>query len=122
MRFKHVQCVCSLIGFNSYFVVYLMWCLGNNPLYMDFKPITILFCSVLCKLNPEISGMDITRNFAIPQLFTICRSREWLTLSDASEKPIIKISVCLPSSWCLETLSINYIDEVTHDLDLRNPF
>ena len=45
MRFKHV---CNLIGFNTYFVLYLMCCFGNNPLYMDFKPITILFCSVSC--------------------------------------------------------------------------
>ena len=39
--------ICSLIGFNTYFVLYLMCCFGNNPLYMDFKPITIMFCSVL---------------------------------------------------------------------------
>ena len=42
---------CSLIGFNSYFVLYLiyMFCFGNNPLYryMNFKPIKIMFCSVL---------------------------------------------------------------------------
>ena len=37
--------ICSLIGFNSYFVLYLMCCFGNNPLYMDFKPIKILFCA-----------------------------------------------------------------------------
>lgn len=38
-------CTCSLIGFNSNFVLYLKCCFGNNPLYMDFKPIKILFCS-----------------------------------------------------------------------------
>ena len=41
--------ICSLIGFNSYFVLYLMCCFGNNPLYMDFKPIKNMFCSVLLK-------------------------------------------------------------------------
>ena len=40
-------CICSLIVFNSFFVLYLMCCFGNNPLYMDFTPIKILFCSVL---------------------------------------------------------------------------
>jgi hypothetical protein len=45
-RHAFQTCICSLIGFNSYFVLYLMRCFGNNPLYMDFKPITILFCSV----------------------------------------------------------------------------
>ena len=43
-RHAFQTCICSLIGFNSYFV---LCCFGNNPLYMDFKPITILFCSVL---------------------------------------------------------------------------
>ena len=38
--------ICSLIGFNRYFVLYLMCCFGNNPLYMDFKPIKIIFYSV----------------------------------------------------------------------------
>ena len=44
--------ICSLIGFNSYFVLYLMCCFGNNPLYMDFKPIKnyVLFCSFKTKL------------------------------------------------------------------------
>ena len=46
-RHAFQTCICSLIGFNSYFVLYLMCCFGNNPLYMDFKPIKILFCSVL---------------------------------------------------------------------------
>jgi len=46
-RHAFQTCICSLIGFNSYFVLYLMCCFGNNPLYMDFKPINILFCSVL---------------------------------------------------------------------------
>ena len=39
--------ICSLIVVNSFFVLYLMCCFGNNPLYMDFRPIKILFCSVL---------------------------------------------------------------------------
>ena len=38
---------CSLIVVNSFFVLYLMCCFGNKPLYMDFRPIKILFCSVL---------------------------------------------------------------------------
>ena len=46
-RHAFQTCICSLIGFNSYFVLYLMSCFGNNPLYMDFKPIKIPFCSVL---------------------------------------------------------------------------
>ena len=40
-------CICSLIVVNSFFVLYLMYCFGNNPLYMDFRPIKIMFCSVL---------------------------------------------------------------------------
>ena len=40
-------CICSLIAFNSFFVLYLMCCFGNNPLYMDFTPIKIMFCSVI---------------------------------------------------------------------------
>ena len=44
-RHAFQTCICSLIGFNSYFVLYLMCCFGNNPLYMDFKPIKILFCA-----------------------------------------------------------------------------
>ena len=39
--------ICSLIVVNSFFVLYLMCCFGNNPLYMDFRPITIMLCSVL---------------------------------------------------------------------------
>jgi hypothetical protein len=46
MRFKHIY-ICSLIVFNSFVVLYLMCCFGNNPLYMDFTPIKIMFCSVL---------------------------------------------------------------------------
>ena len=42
---------CSLIVFNSFFVLYLMCCVGNNPLYMDFTPIKILFCFVLYSLH-----------------------------------------------------------------------
>ena len=40
-------CTGNLIAFNSFFVLYLMCCFGNNPLYMDFTPIKIMFCSVL---------------------------------------------------------------------------
>ena len=39
--------ICSLIVFKSFFVLYLMCCFGNNPLYTDFTPIKIMFCSVL---------------------------------------------------------------------------
>ena len=46
-RHAFQTCICSLIAFNSFFVWYLMCCFGNNPLYMDFIPIQILFCSVL---------------------------------------------------------------------------
>jgi hypothetical protein len=35
--------ICSLIVVNSFFVLYLMCWFGNNPLYMDFRPIQILF-------------------------------------------------------------------------------
>ena len=42
---------CSLIVFNSFFVLYLMCCFGNNPLYMDFTPTKILFCFVLYSLH-----------------------------------------------------------------------
>jgi hypothetical protein len=34
-RHAFQTCICSLIGFNSYFVLYLMCCFGNNPLYME---------------------------------------------------------------------------------------
>ena len=44
-RHAFQTCICSLIGFNSYFVLYLMCCFGNNPLYMDKND--VLFCSVL---------------------------------------------------------------------------
>ena len=36
----------TCFGFSSYFVLYLMCCFVNNPLYMDFQPIKIMFCSV----------------------------------------------------------------------------
>jgi hypothetical protein len=45
-RHAFQTCTCSLIVFNSFFVLYLMCCFGSNPLYMDFSPINILFCSV----------------------------------------------------------------------------
>ena len=47
-------CICSLIVFNSFFVLYLMCCFGSNPLYMDFTPIQIMFYSVLrTRLNAK---------------------------------------------------------------------
>ena len=46
-RHAFQTCICSLIVFNSFFVLYVMCCFGNNPLYMDFTPMKILFCSVL---------------------------------------------------------------------------
>ena len=33
-RHAFQTCICSLIGFNSFFVLYLMCCFGNNPLYI----------------------------------------------------------------------------------------
>ena len=45
--------ICSLIGSNGYFVLYLMCCFGSKPLYMDFKPIQIIFCSVLACHTPD---------------------------------------------------------------------
>jgi hypothetical protein len=48
-RHAFQTCICSLIVVNSFFVLYLMCCFGNNPLYMDFRPIKNLFCSVLTK-------------------------------------------------------------------------
>jgi hypothetical protein len=57
MRFKHV---CSLIGFsNSFFVLYLICCFGNNPLYMDFTPIKIMFCSVLSSIENRPSSENL---------------------------------------------------------------
>ena len=44
-------CICSLIVVNSFFVLYLVCYFGNNPLYMDFRPIEILICSVLLSYN-----------------------------------------------------------------------
>jgi hypothetical protein len=45
----------SLIVFYSFFILYLMCCFGNNPLYMDFTPIKIMFWSVLfCTLHLRI--------------------------------------------------------------------
>ena len=45
VRHAFQTCICNLIAFNSFFVLYLMCCFGNNPLYMDFTPIKIMFCS-----------------------------------------------------------------------------
>ena len=50
--------ICSLIVVNSFFVLYLMCCFGNNPLYMDFRPITILFCSVLLWLKQNKNQLN----------------------------------------------------------------
>ena len=44
-RHAFQTCICSLIGFNSYFVLYLMCCFGNNPLYMDFS--SVLFFIII---------------------------------------------------------------------------
>ena len=57
---RHVfqTCICSCIVFNSFFVLYLMRCFGNNPLYMDFIPIKILFCSVLLTNKDKINLGD----------------------------------------------------------------
>ena len=49
-RHAFQTCICSLIVFNSFFVLYLMYCFGSNPLYIDFAPIEIMFCSVLHEL------------------------------------------------------------------------
>ena len=55
-------CTCSLIVVNSLFVLYLMCCFSNNPLYMDFRPIQILFCSVLTHPLYLLSGISISFN------------------------------------------------------------
>ena len=52
-------CTCSLIVVNSLFVLYLMCCFSNNPLYMDFRPIKILFCSVLFSLTPYTCWVEL---------------------------------------------------------------
>ena len=60
-RHAFQTCICSLIEFNSYLVLYLMCCFGNTPLHMDLKPIKILFCCALfcstkwCKKCLEIT-------------------------------------------------------------------
>jgi hypothetical protein len=49
-RHAFQTCMHSLVVFNSFFVLYVMCCFGNNPLYINFTPIQILFlflCSVL---------------------------------------------------------------------------
>ena len=58
-------CICSLIVVNSFFVLYLMCCFGNNPLYMDFTPMKIMFCSVSqhCRpLSPSNDGNSMGCN------------------------------------------------------------
>ena len=56
-------CICSLIRCNSYFVLYLMCCFGNNPLYMDLKPIKMMFCSFLALLKSSTSFLSWGRKF-----------------------------------------------------------
>ena len=50
--FQTYICTGNLIAFNSFFVLYLMCCFGNNPLYMDFTPIKFMFCSVVWIMLP----------------------------------------------------------------------
>ena len=45
------------------FFVYLMCCFGNNPFYMDFTPIKIMFCSVLFILDTSKKYVDFPRLF-----------------------------------------------------------
>ena len=39
-----------------------MCCFGNNPLYMDFRPIKIMFCSVPTVIGQRLLARKHTRN------------------------------------------------------------
>ena len=61
VRYAFQTCICSLIAFNSFFVLYLMCCFGNNPIYVYGFPTnknSVLFCSYL---SPMIMHSSFTK-------------------------------------------------------------
>ena len=67
-----------------------------------------------------ITGCVLFPRYAQSRSCNLCRSRKWLTLSNAIEKFIIKMSVYLQYSRFIETSSIHSINWVSRDLYFRS--